>query len=109
MQSLDHEDTVPTEVEVDPEENSDSDFETDEEIDDFVDPRKPIDCWDRPFIDCITKYSECRTNFQTFCTQDCEPTNNPPNAKKTIFKLFCIAFYYAPIIYFLTSYYPQTE
>ena len=35
------------------EEWSGSDFETDEEIYDFVDPRKEVDCWDKPYIDCI--------------------------------------------------------
>ena len=90
-------------------EYSGSDFETDEEIPDFVDPRKKIDWWDIPHIECIREYARFREWLQFFCTRGRSPSTEGPNVLKTCVKLlFCILFY-TPFLYFFTHYYPATK
>ena len=89
-------------------EYSGSDFETDEEINDFVDPRKPIDWYDVPHIECIREYARFREWLQFFCAIGRKGSKEGPNVMKTVVKLvFCILFY-TPFLYFHTQYYPST-
>ena len=89
---------------------SGSDFETDEEYnEDFVDPRKPVDWWDVPYIDCIREYARFREWLQFFCARGRMPSEEGPNVKKTCVKLLFCVLYYTPFLYFFTHWYPKTE